>query len=210
MFTGLIEEIGTVASLSRRGDLLELCIDARSILEDITIGDSISVAGVCLTVTAFNRRSLNVQAVRETMRRTTLGLLGTRSRANLERSLKVGDRLGGHFVFGHVEAVGTVSEITPAGEGKEFRFTIPAELDPYIVEKGSIAVDGVSLTVMYARPGEFGIAVIPHTLAVTTLGENRPGDKVNIETDIFAKYAEKYARPGSGLTMETLRRSGFA
>ena len=210
MFTGLIEEIGTIVSVSRRGDLLELGIGAKSILEDIAVGDSVAVAGVCLTVTAFDRRSFTVQAVRETMRRTTLGSLGTGSRVNLERSLRVGDRVGGHFVFGHAEAVGTVSEITPAGEGKEFRFAIPAELDHYIVEKGSIAVDGISLTVMYARPGEFGAAVIPHTLAVTTLGENRPGSKVNIETDIFARYVEKYARPASGLSIETLRRFGYA
>ncbi len=209
MFTGLIEEIGTIVSLNRRGNLLELQIGAGTVLEDIRIGDSIAVSGVCLTVTGFDSRSFSVQAVHETIRRSTLGSLRNGIRVNLERSLKVGDRLGGHFVFGHVEAVGTIAAVS-SGEQRDIRVKVPGELDPYIVEKGSIAIDGISLTVTDAKPGEFGVSVIPHTLKVTTLGEKSPGDAVNIETDIFAKYAEKYARPKSGLNMETLKRLGYA
>jgi riboflavin synthase len=208
MFTGLIEEVGTVLAANVRADLLELRIGAATVLGDIAVGDSIAVSGVCLTVTSFEGGSFSVQVVPETVRRSTLGRLRNGSRVNLERSLRVGDRLGGHFVFGHVDAVGSIASMT-AGEQREFRITAPPELDPYIVEKGSIAMDGISLTVTGAGAGWFGVSVIPHTLEATTLGEKRPGDPVNLETDVFAKYVEKYARPKGGLTMETLRREGY-
>ena len=210
MFTGLIEEIGSIGAISRRGGLIDIQVEAHVVLEDVRIGDSIAISGVCLTVTAFDRRSFTVQAGQETLRLTTAGNLRPGTRVNLERALKVGDRLGGHFVSGHVEAVGKIISVTDTGEQREIRIAVPDELDPYIVGKGSIAVDGISLTVTSAKPGEFGVAIIPHTMAATTLAENRAGDAVNIETDIFAKYVEKYARPKEGLNMETLRRLGYA
>lgn len=209
MFTGLIEEIGTVTLVRTHGGMADLTIAANSILEDMSIGDSIAIAGVCQTVTAFNARSFKVQAVAETMRRTTFGTLARGTRVNLERALRVGDRLGGHFVQGHVEGIGTVRAVIPADSGSDFTVQIPSTLARYVVEKGSITIDGISLTVTDADQSSFSVSVIPHTLAATTLGQLRTGDKVNIETDIIAKYIEKLTQTGSEVTMESLNRLGY-
>ena len=209
MFTGLVEEIGTVLSLKQRETVAEIAIRAQAVLEGVAVGDSIAIAGVCLTVTAFDARSFTVQAVRETLGRTTIGTFRPGKHVNLEHALKAGDRLGGHFVQGHVDGIGTIASIVPVGDGKDFRIAIPGELSNFLVEKGSVAIDGISLTVTAMNPGNFGISVIPHTLSTTTLGGNRVGDTVNIETDILAKYIEKFSRQRDGITEESLRRLGY-
>ena len=157
-------------------------------LARLALGESIAVAGACLTVTARQGRRFRVDVSPETLRRTTLGTLAKDARVNLERALRVGDRLGGHVVLGHVDGVGTLEKIEPDGDWLLYRFRAPVALQPYLVEKGSIAVDGVSLTVFACRAGRFTVALIPHTLARTTLGTRRPGDGVNLEADVLLKH----------------------
>ncbi len=157
-------------------------------LPRLALGESIAVDGACLTVTAKQGRRFRVDVSPETLRRTTLGKLAQDARVNLERALRVGDRLGGHVVLGHVDGVGTLDRIAPDGDWLLYRFRAPRELVPYLVEKGSIAVDGVSLTVFACRGGRFTVALIPHTLAKTTLGTRRPGDGVNLEADVLLKH----------------------
>ena len=209
MFTGLIEEVGHILSVSRHGRMIDFTIEARSILDDVKTGDSIALSGACLTVTAFGDSSFTVQAVEETLRRTTLENKKKGSSVNLERSLCLGDRLGGHLVQGHIDGTGRI--VSKKGNPDNVLFGIAPEpgLDRYIAEKGSVAVDGISLTVTYAKKGEFGVSVIPHTLRVPTLDNARVGDTVNIETDIIAKYAEKLLGGDSGLTTDRLKDLGF-
>ena len=209
MFTGLIEEVGHILSVSRHGRMIDFTIEARSILDDVKTGDSIAVSGACLTVTAFGDSSFTVQAVEETLRRTTLENKKKGSPVNLECSLCLGDRLGGHLVQGHIDGTGRI--VSKKGNPDNVLFGIAPEpgLDRYIAEKGSVAVDGISLTVTYAKKGEFGVSVIPHTLRVTTLDKARVGDTVNIETDIIAKYTEKLLGGDSGLTTDRLKDLGF-
>ena len=157
-------------------------------LPRLAMGESIAVDGACLTVTAKRGRRFRVDVSPETLRRTTLGRLVKDARVNLERALRVGDRLGGHVVLGHVDGVGTLEKIEPDGDWLLYRFGAPRALAPYLVEKGSIAVDGVSLTVFACRAGKFTVALIPHTLAKTTLGTRRPGDGVNLEADVLLKH----------------------
>jgi riboflavin synthase len=187
MFTGLVREVGTVASMEDG----RLVVDAPVTAQGVQLGDSIAIDGVCLTVVACDDSSLSFDAVPETLARTALGTLDQGSRVNLEPALRAGDALGGHYVQGHVDGVGAVRSIEPEGEGKRVRFDAPAELLKYIVEKGSIAVQGTSLTVAAVDETGFEVALIPHTLQETTLGELEPEQPVNLETDVLAKYVEK-------------------
>jgi riboflavin synthase len=196
MFTGIVEELGTVRGVTRNATGLRVEIDAQVVLEDAKVGDSIAVNGCCLTVVALDASGWAADAVGETLARTNLGALREGDPVNLERPLRIGDRLGGHLVQGHVDATGTVRERDPRADGSvHVRFGAPAEVLRYVVHKGSIAVDGVSLTVAALHDDGFTVAVIPHTLAATTLGVREPGDAVNLEADVIAKYVERLAEP---------------
>jgi riboflavin synthase len=184
MFTGLVREVGTVVSFEDGRLRVESSIVA-------AIGDSVAVDGVCLTVVDGDRKTLAFDAVPETLSRTKLGRLEAGAGVNLEPALKAGETLGGHYVQGHVDGVGRVRSVEPEGEGKRVWLDAPAEILRYCVEKGSIAVDGVSLTVAGLDNAGFAVALVPHTVAVTTLGAAAPGDEVNLETDVLAKYVEK-------------------
>jgi riboflavin synthase len=187
VFTGLVREVGTVASMEGG----RLTIDAPATAQGVQLGDSIAIDGVCLTVVACVDSTLSFDAVPETLARTALGTLDQGSRVNLEPALRAGDALGGHYVQGHVDGVGSVQSVASEGEGKRVRFGAPVELLKYIVEKGSIAVQGTSLTVAAVDETGFEVALIPHTLQETTLGELAPEQPVNLETDVLAKYVEK-------------------
>ena len=211
MFTGLVEEVGTVVSLAR-GTVVRLVIASSRIINDVDLGDSIAINGVCLTVTLVADGKLSFDAVPETLTRSTLKDLRPGDKVNLEASLRAGKMMGGHFVQGHVDGVGTFKSFTPLAESRVIRISAPRELLRYVVEKGSIAIDGISLTVASVDDSGFTVAVIPHTLSVTTLGLRRPGDQVNLETDIIGKYVEKFMnnRQGSsGVTEDFLRDAGF-
>jgi len=209
MFTGLIEEVGRIRSVSRRGAMFDITVAAKKVVGDVKLGDSIAVSGVCLTVVAYDEASFTVQAVEETLRRSTLGSLKPGIPVNLERSLRLGDRLGGHLVQGHVDGTGRI--VLRRGDSENVVFGIAPEqgLERYIAEKGSIAVDGISLTVTYAKQGEFGISIIPHTLGETSLENARVGEKVNLETDVIARYVEKLLGKSGGMTLESLTELGF-
>jgi riboflavin synthase len=187
VFTGLIREVGTVAGFD--GGRLEL--DAPATARDAAVGDSVAIAGVCLTVVAVGDGRLSFDAVPETLARSSLGRLAPGSRVNLERALRAGEPLGGHYVQGHVDGVGTVRSVEPEGDGKRIWIDAPVELLRYTVDKGSITVEGTSLTIAGLGAEGFAVALIPHTLEVTTLGELAPGDRVNLEADVLAKYVEK-------------------
>ena len=192
MFTGLVEEQGRVAALDPVGDGIRLRISAKTVLDDIEIGASIAVNGVCLTVVEFTDDGFAVDAVPETMERTSLGELDLGSTVNLERSVRASDRLGGHIVQGHVDATTTILKIEPHDDGSwRYHFVLDEELAPYIVEKGSVTVDGISLTIASLEAGSFSIAVIPHTASATTLGSREVGARVNTEVDVLAKYVER-------------------
>jgi riboflavin synthase len=184
MFTGLIREVGRVVSFEDG----RLTIEAAQTAE---LGDSIAIDGVCLTVVANGGGTLAFEAVPETLARTSLGTLEAGSRVNLEPALRAGDALGGHYVQGHVDGVGTVRSVEPEGEGKRIWTDAPAELLRYVVEKGSIALQGTSLTVAEVDDHGFAVALIPHTLQETTLDGLEPGDHINLEADVLAKYVEK-------------------
>jgi len=177
-----------VARVERGRAGAHLTLETPRALPRLVLGESIAVDGACLTVTAKQGRRFRVDVSPETLRRTTLGRLAKDARVNLERALRVGDRLGGHVVLGHVDGVGTLEKVEPDGDWLLYRFRAPGALLPFLVEKGSIAVDGVSLTVFACRAGRFTVALIPHTLAKTTLGTRRPGDGVNLEADVLLKH----------------------
>jgi riboflavin synthase len=187
MFTGIIEELGTVEAVREDG----LSVRAATVLEDARVGDSICINGVCLTVTSIGDGVFSVDTVPETRRRTNLGDLMPGDPVNLERALRPNDRMGGHFVQGHVEGTGTVESVTQDGPALMIRFSAPAELLRYIVAKGFIAIDGTSLTVVDRDARGFSVTIIPLTQEWTTLGRRRSGDRVNLETDILAKYVEQ-------------------
>ena len=190
MFTGLVKEVGVVAAVTNGGDGVRLEVQA-GLSSSAAIGDSVAVNGVCLTVVAAGGGTLAFDAVPETLARSSLGMLGPGSRVNLEPALRAGDPLGGHYVQGHVDGVGAVRSVEPEGDGKRIWFDAAPELLRYVVEKGSIAVQGTSLTVAAVDDTGFAVALIPHTLEVTTLGELEPEDPVNLEADVLAKYVEK-------------------
>jgi riboflavin synthase len=191
MFTGLVREVGEVVSVLRGGDGVRLAVRAPATAADAALGDSISISGVCLTVVEAPAGVLAFDAVPETLARTTLGRLGSGARVNVEPALRAGEPLGGHYVQGHVDGVGTVRSVEPEGEGRRVWFDAPAEIVRYTVEKGSIAVEGTSLTVAALDDAGFAVALVPHTLRATTLGDLQAGDLVNLEVDVLAKYVER-------------------
>lgn len=215
MFTGLVEEIGEIAAVESVGSSARrLTIHAKKILEDAKIDDSICVSGVCLTIVAISASTFQVQAVDETLRKTTLGELRIGSRVNLERALRPTDRLGGHFVQGHVDGTARIVEFIPQAAGKLMIVEFPndtKELLRYVIPNGSIALDGVSLTVARLENSRIAIALIPHTLSQTTLGERRPGNWLNVETDLLGKYVERLLSTGaeSNLTNARLMEWGY-
>jgi len=194
MFTGLIEEVGTVHSAVPAGDGVELTIETSVVITDIAVDDSISVNGVCLTVTRHTESSFCVTAVAETLRKTTTGVLVAGSHVNLERAVRMADRLGGHLVQGHVDTVGTITEITVNETGWEVWIAFQPQFRKWLIPVGSICVEGISLTVANLQDTQFKVAVIPHTLQATTLGELRVGDRVNLEFDMIAKYVENFVK----------------
>jgi len=191
MFTGLVEALATVVELQPEPPGVRLTIEMPPSIDDVQIGDSIALNGCCLTVVTANVNRLSFQAGDETLRRTNLGRLQPGSKLNIERSLRAGDRLGGHFVTGHIDGLGSLESRTDSGDWSTFWFRAPPELMHQMASKGSIAVDGVSLTLVDVEPDRFSVALIPHTLAATTLGPLQPGDTVNLETDVLAKYVER-------------------
>lgn len=195
MFTGLVEEKGTVRALKTDGNATDLTIDAELVSSDAAIGDSIAINGCCLTIVAIDEKLLTFQAGSETLSRTNLGELRPGSPVNLERALAAGQRMGGHYVTGHVDAIGTVDQRNDDGEWAEFWFKVPSQLTRQMASKGSVTVDGISLTLVGVEDERFSVALIPHTLDVTTLGGRNVGDSVNIETDLLAKYVERSLNP---------------
>jgi riboflavin synthase len=201
VFTGIVEEVGTVVAREEQADAARLRIRATKVLEDVALGDSISVSGVCLTVTDVTDGVWGTDVMAETLRRSSLGAAGPGGRVNLERAVTPQTRLGGHLVQGHVDGVGTVRSRTPGEHWEVVRVDLPPQLARYVVEKGSITVDGVSLTVSAVSAADdaapwFEVSLIPTTLRETTLGERAPGDPVNLEVDVIAKYVERLTGPG--------------
>ena len=192
MFTGLVETLGTITRQSPDGAGGKHLTIAAPFAAELDLGESVAINGACLTVIEHTPDTYLVQAGPETLRRTTLGDLRDGDRVNLERSLRLGDRLGGHIVQGHVDGVGRVAAREPQGEWTTIWFRVPPELAAQMVTKGSVAVDGVSLTLVDVLADRFSVALIPHTLAITTLGFREVGDAVNVETDLFGKYVMKY------------------
>ena len=195
MFTGLVEEIGTVAALDVRPDGARLRVSATRVVDGLALGDSVAVDGACLTVVAIHDEGFEIDAVTETLTRTALGDRSVGDPVNLERAVRAGDRLGGHLVQGHVDGTGRISSVTDVGTGSRIGVTAPPEILRYVVEKGSITLDGVSLTVAEREREGFAVALIPHTLGETTLGRMAPGRRVNLEVDLVAKYVEALVAP---------------
>jgi riboflavin synthase len=191
VFTGIVREVGRTAAISGRDGGVRIEIDAPETATLTGVGDSVSVNGVCLTAVALSNGRIAFDAVPETLARTSLGGLVAGTRVNVEPSLRAGDQLGGHYVQGHVDGVGVVRSVEDEGQGRRIWFDAPPELLRYAVEKGSIAVEGTSLTVAGLDEHGFAVALIPHTLEVTTLGELEPGRPVNLEVDVLAKYVER-------------------
>ena len=211
MFTGIVQEIGTIAERLPQNQGVRLTVRAPETAAKLAVGDSVCVSGVCLTCVAKDAAHFSVDVSAETLRRTTLGGLSAGSRVNLEPALRLSDRLGGHIVTGHVDGTGTLAAIKSEGASALYTFSAPPELLRYAVEKGSIAVDGVSLTVFAVTAATFQVALIPHTLTATTLGGMAVGTRVNLEADVLAKYVEKLlGKNKAGLDWETLVRAGFA
>ena len=221
MFTGLIEEVGTVRRFVRSDEGGRVTVSASKVLEGVKVGDSIAVSGACLTVVGIGDEELTMDCMPETLSRTTLGRVVRGGEVNLERSLALGDRLGGHLVLGHVDAVSEVLSSKERGNSLEVRLSLPEEVRPYVVAKGSIAIDGVSLTVTRVDRDAFEIGLIPHTRAETTLKDLRSGLLVNVEADVIARYVgrslqahsgerESGVAPEEGLTEDMLREEGFA
>jgi len=216
VFTGLIEEIGVLKELSKGAKSAQLTISANKVLQDIRIGDSVSTNGVCLTIVHFSSKSFTVDVMPETMRRSNLKNLKPGSKINLERALKLGDRLGGHIVSGHIDGVGLVRAIEAEDNATWVTIEAGLEIMKYIIEKGSIAIDGTSLTVAYVDNNAFKVSIIPLTKDETTLLSKKIGDEVNLECDMVGKYIERFTmfngdnnRP-SGMNMDFLKENGFA
>ena len=191
MFTGIVEELGEVTGWEDLADAARITVSGPVVTGDARHGDSIAVNGVCLTVVTNEAGAFTADVMKETLRRSALGGLGVGSRVNLERAVRLQDRLGGHLVQGHVDGTATIISLVPDEHWTVVRCSLPAELDRYVVEKGSITVDGISLTVAAVQPGWFEVSLIPTTLERTTLGRKGVGDPLNLEVDITAKYVEK-------------------
>ncbi|MCA9538365.1 MAG: riboflavin synthase [Myxococcales bacterium] len=218
MFTGLVEATGRLRRIETRGPGVRLTLAAPpALVAELTLGESVAVDGACLTVISAAGDAFAVDASGETMQRTTLGDRRPGDRVNLERALRMGDRLGGHLVAGHVDATGTIRAVEPAGEARLFRFTAPPEVARYLVPKGSIAVDGVSLTVNGVDREGFDVVLIPHTQQIVQLADKKPGERVNLEADLIGKYVERLlawrdgsqSRLGEGVDLALLARAGF-
>lgn len=195
MFTGIVETVGTVAVIDDRGDHARIRIDAPTVMDGVEVGDSIALDGACLTVVSRDGDGFEVEAVAETLRRTMLGTWSAGAGVNVERAMPASGRFDGHIVQGHVDGVGAVAGLHPDGEGIRLTIDAPPAIMRYVVEKGSITVAGVSLTVVSTDDARFDIALIPHTLAATTLGALAEGDVVNLEVDVIAKYVERLLPP---------------
>ena len=215
MFTGIVEEMGTIRAIRKGSHSAVLEIQAKVVLEDIHIGDSIAVNGVCLTATSFTPATFTADVMHETLNRSSLANLRPGSRVNLERAMAANGRFGGHIVAGHVDGVGTVLRTQKDDNAIWYTIGASPEVMRYVVEKGSITIDGISLTVANVAADSFAISAIPHTVAVTVLQDRKPGDIVNLETDIIGKYVEKLLAPKeipkqpSGITRDFLSKYGF-
>ena len=209
MFTGMIESMGSVKKFTRHGEDAILDIDASMILEDIKVGDSIAINGACLTVTRKSEREFTADVSAETLSRTNLRLLKPGDRVNLEKALRLNSFLGGHLVLGHVDGLGKILEKVTRSNSVLLGMEIDMELGRLIVEKGSVAVDGVSLTVNRCEKNRFYVTMIPQTARMTTLGIKKVADRVNIETDIIGKYVEKLLNPGKVIDMNFLAEHGY-
>ena len=195
MFTGIVEETGRIKSIRGGGDSAVLEVEGSVVLSDVKLGDSIAVNGVCLTVTSFTASSFTADVMHETLDRSSLGQLAVGGRVNLERAMPADGRFGGHIVSGHIDGTGTIVSIRDDANATWYEIEAAPEILRYIVEKGSIAIDGISLTVAKVTDTTFSVSIIPHTSAQTTLSERRVGDIVNLENDIVGKYVEKLMRP---------------
>lgn len=217
MFTGIVEELGTIRKIYKGTDSARLNIEAQVVLKDVKLGDSIAVNGICLTVVSFDNRFFEVDVMAETLRKTNLNDLKPGDRINLERALRVGDRLGGHIVSGHIDGVGVISRQNKEDIAILTEISAPREVMKYVVTKGSVAIDGISLTIVNCTDDAFVVSLIPHTAGLTTLGFKKPGDRVNLESDIIGRYVERLMgfRDGreSGqeqkLTLGFLAENGF-
>ncbi len=220
MFTGLVEEIGRVLAVRRGADSARLRIAAGKVMQDMAVGDSIAVNGVCLTVTSFDNTSFSADVMAETLSKTNLGKLQPGDRVNLERALRLGDRLGGHLVSGHIDGVGEIVRKETRDIATLVTISAPREVMRYIIKKGSVAVDGTSLTVVDHDESTFVVSLIPHTARATVLGEKKTGASVNLEGDMIGKYVERWVMAGKedrggsnnangGITGEFLAKHGF-
>jgi len=215
MFTGLIEDLGKVREWRREGDRVRLVVETSLPTAEIRLGDSVAVNGACLTVVALGSGSFTADVSPETLECTNLARTTAGSRVNLERALRLGDRLGGHLVSGHVDAVALITERLQDRNAVRFTFRVPAAVNRYVAAKGSVTIDGISLTVNTVAADTFSVAVIPHTLAMTTLQEKNPGDQVNLETDMVARYIARLLGVGetgpeaAPLSLEFLAKHGF-
>ena len=212
MFTGLIEEIGRVEKIQESGNGISMRIGCRKVLEDLNLKDSISINGVCLTVVEIKNKHFDVDVIEETITRSNIKTYTTGYKVNLERALLLSQRLGGHMVQGHVDGTAPIKSQEMIENGTILTVEIPADLNEFIVEKGSISLDGISLTVASLTDGELSVALIPHTLKSTTIGEKKIGDLINVEVDILAKYAKKMLSGMNGeneMSLEQLGKMGF-
>lgn len=215
MFTGIVEEVGVIERIQRGRLSAVLSIQAEKTLRDINVGDSIAVNGVCLTVTSFTARSFQADVMHETLDRSSLAGLTGGSHVNLERAMPANGRFGGHIVAGHVDGVGKIISVRRDDTAVWYRIQASPQILRYIVEKGSVAIDGISLTVARLGKEDFSVSAIPHTVQITTLGERRAGDLVNLENDVVGKYVERFLlsaaeqQKASGISMEFLTRCGY-
>jgi len=211
MFTGIIEEIGVIKSIKNIGGGKRIAIQCTEILKDSKVDDSISVNGICQTIVKFDSKCFEFDSVEETLKKTTIKYWSENYKVNLERALKLSDRLGGHFVLGHVDTIGRISHIKDLTSSKLFEISYPSEYNKYVIPKGSITINGISLTIAESNESAFVVSIIPHTISKTTLKDIKIGDFVNLEFDIIGKYIEKLLQRNSSpnLTLDKLEEMGF-
>jgi riboflavin synthase len=218
MFTGIIEEIGSISNIKQTGESIVITIDAKKILKDVQLGDSIAVNGVCLTVTSFTEKQFSVDVMPETVKATSLRSLNRGSKVNLERAMAAGGRFGGHFVSGHADGLGVIKSKKPVDNAVYYEIEVSDDILQYIIYKGSITVDGTSLTVFGLSENSFTISLIPHTTSETIIGHKGTGDIVNVECDMLGKYIEHFlsnrfngaqSKRKSNITSQFLEENGF-